>query len=60
MQSFKTITRIIAGSYTGRSMKSWIRSMGMPHPERVTDMYLRGEHPEYIMRASLAIMQIGE
>jgi len=60
MVTFKTLVKVIAQSYTGGSMKGWIRACNLRAPANVTSMYLSGEAAEYIAAAVLSVNQIGE
>lgn len=60
MVTFKTLIKAIGHSYTGRSMKGWIRAANLRAPAEVTMMYLSGESAEYIAAAVLVVNQIGE
>lgn len=59
MFKFTAARKFIANSYTGRGLKMGLDYMGLTAPADVTGMYLRGEQPEYILAACLAIDQIG-
>jgi hypothetical protein len=59
MHTFANMIHFISTAYTGGGLKSIIRYMGLQHPDRVTDMYLRGEPANYIAAATLAVNQIG-
>jgi hypothetical protein len=60
MYSFTTAVQYIAQALTGRSLKRELALQGLVAPLAVTDMYLRGESPEYILAAALACTQVGE
>lgn len=59
MFSFKLVCKFIAQAYTGGGIKFILAAAGLRAPADVTGMYLRGEQPEYIVAACLAIDQIG-
>lgn len=54
------LLKAIRDAYTGRAMKSAIRSFGFEPPEEVTSMYLHGEPAEFIQAAVIAVNQKGE
>lgn len=45
--------------HTGRSFRHVTRVLGLSLPAAVTDMYLAGEHPDYIAAAILAVNTTG-
>lgn len=54
------LAEAVRNSYTGRSLKASLRALGLEQPSEITAMYLRGEPPEYLTAAVLAVNQGGE
>lgn len=54
------LAEAVRNSYTGGSLKSSVRALGLRQPAEITAMYLRGEHPDYLTTAVLVVNQGGE
>jgi len=59
MLSFKALTKIISQAYTGGALRSTMWQLGFGRRDTYAKMYLKGEHPEYIARAALVLMETG-
>lgn len=59
MITFANLRTLIASAYTGGALKNSLWWQGVPHPANMTDMYLNGESPEYMVAACMAIQTIG-
>lgn len=56
----RMLVDLIRQAYTAGAIKRIARYLGYRFPDRLTNMYLGGEPPEYIAAAILAVNQSGE